>query len=182
MLLSAHSSALLLVDLQDRLLPTVLEQDELIERCRLMLHAARRLDVPVLVTEQYPKGLGPTVAAVAELLRPDEVIAKIAFSAMGDPHVVERIGMLGRETLVVAGAESHVCVLQTVLDLIGRGRKVAVVADAVGSRRAFDKETALVRMRRAGAQVVTADMVVFEWLERAGTDDFKALVPLLRGR
>lgn len=180
MLLAAHSSALLVVDLQGRLVPALEEPDRLIERCRLVLHAARRLQVPVLATEQYPKGLGPTVAPVAELIRPEEVVGKIAFSALREALPAERIGMLGRETLVVAGAEAHVCVLQTVLDLLARGRKVAVVADAVGSRRALDKQTGLVRMRRAGAQIVTADMVVFEWLERAGTDDFKALAPLLR--
>ncbi|WP_027133632.1 hydrolase [Geminicoccus roseus] len=180
MLLSAHSSALLLIDLQGRLVPALLDPESLIGRCRLVLTAARQLGVPVLATEQYPKGLGHTVAELNELLAPGEIVAKSAFSALREPQVAERIAMLDRETLVVAGAETHVCVLQTVLDLLARGRKVAVVSDASGSRRAADKKVALVRMRRAGAQIVTADMVAFEWLERAGTEDFKAMAPLLR--
>lgn len=180
MLLAAHSSALLLIDLQERLVPALADPDGLLARARLVLQAARRLEVPVLATEQYPKGLGPTAAALAPLLAADQLVAKTAFSALRDPQPAERIGMLGRETLVVIGAETHVCVLQTVLDLLARGRKVAVVADAVGSRRATDKEAGLVRMRRAGAQIVTAEMVVFEWLERAGTPEFKELAPLLR--
>jgi nicotinamidase-related amidase len=179
-LLAAHASALLVIDLQARLVPVLHLPDELIARCDILLRAAARLDVPVLATEQYPRGLGHLVPSVRELVGPDRIVPKIAFSAMRDPEPAERIAMLGRGTLVVIGAEAHVCVLQTVLDLLARGRKVAVVADGVGTRRPLDKEVALVRMRRAGAQIVTSDMVVFEWMERAGTDDFRELIPLLR--
>ena len=180
MRLAAHASALLVVDLQARLVPVLQGPDELIARCSILLRAAARLDVPVLATEQYPKGLGHLVPPIRELVGPERVVPKIAFSAMNDPEPAERIGQLGREMLVVVGAEAHICVLQTVLDLLARGRKVAVVADGVGSRRPLDKEVGLARMARAGAQIVTADMVVFEWMERAGTDAFKELIPLLR--
>jgi nicotinamidase-related amidase len=180
LLLAAHSSALLVVDLQDRLVPTLAEPEDLVARCRLLLLAAARLDVPVLATEQYPKGLGHLVPMIAALVPVASTVGKISFSALRDPEPAERIGQLSRETLVVIGAEAHVCVLQTVLDLLARGRKVAVVADGVGSRRIGDKEVGLARMARAGAQIVTADMVVFEWLERAGTTQFRELLPHLR--
>lgn len=180
MLLAADSCALLVIDLQSRLVPALVEPDELLSRCRLVLQAAVRLRVPVLATEQYPDGLGHLVPTIQELVPAEQVVAKIAFSALRDPEPSSRIGQLDRETYVVLGAETHVCVLQTVIDLLARGKKVAVVADGVGSRHLHNKLAGLHRMKQAGAQVVTAEMVVFEWLERAGTADFKALIPFLR--
>ncbi|HEX2529531.1 MAG TPA: isochorismatase family protein [Geminicoccus sp.] len=180
MLLAAQACALLVVDLQARLVPVLEAPEDLISRCRIVLQAAARLDVPVLATEQYPKGLGHLVLPIRSLIAPERVVPKIAFSAMRDPEPAERISQLGRDTIVVIGAEAHVCVLQTVIDLLARGRKVAVVADGVGTRRALDKEVGLGRMARAGAQIVTTDMVVFEWMERAGTEIFRELIPLLR--
>ena len=179
-LLASGSSALLVIDLQARLMPALADPEEVLERSRLVLHAARLLSVPILATEQYPKGLGPLVPEIAEMVPLDAVVSKIAFSALRDPEPADRIARLDREQLVVMGAETHVCVLQTVLDLLASGRKVTVVADAVGSRRLRDKEVGIARMERAGAEIVTADMVVFEWLERAGTPAFKELAPLLR--
>ena len=183
MLLDARSCALLVIDMQERLVPALADCAGLVDRCRLVAKAARQLAVPILATEQYPKGLGRTVTGLSEFIATDDILAKTAFSAMRDTAPAERIdaptGTLPT-TLVVIGAETHVCVLQTVVDLLERGRSVAVVADAVGSRRSYDKEVGLARMQRRGAEIVTAEMVVFEWLERAATPAFKALAPLLR--
>ena len=180
-MLTTEACAVLVIDLQEKLVPALTDQVAIVGRCRLVLEAARRLAVPALLTEQYPRGLGPTVPAIASLVAPSAV-AKTTFSALREAEAAARIESLGRERLVVMGAEAHVCVLQTVMDLLCRKRPVAVVADAIGSRQPSDLEAGLDRMRRAGADIVTAEMVVFEWLERAGTADFKALAPLLRNR
>ena len=179
-LLSAADSALLVVDLQERLMPAIDGGAAVLARAGLLLRAARRLGVPARASEQYPKGLGPTVPEIAELLDLGAVATKLTFSALREPACAEMIEQLAGDTVVVAGAETHVCVLQTVMDLLAQGRAVHVVEDAVGSRRASDKAAGLARMARAGAVIVTAEMVVFEWLERAGTPEFKELVGLLK--
>jgi len=178
MLLSAARSALLIVDAQTRLLPAVRDAAAALSRVRLLLEAARELGVPALATEQYPRGLGPTADALADLLPADARMEKISFSAVRETGFLDRLG--GRPEVVVCGFEAHVCVLQTCADLLEAGRAVAVVADAVGSRDPRNAERALDRLSRAGAQVVTAEMVVFEWMRRAGTPEFKRLSRLIR--
>jgi nicotinamidase-related amidase len=178
MLLSAASSALLIVDAQTRLLPAVRDGAAALSRVRLLLQAARELGVPALATEQYPRGLGPTADALADFLPAADRFEKISFSAVREPGFLDRLG--DRPQAVVCGFEAHVCVLQTAVGLLDAGRTVAVVADAVGSRDPRNAERALDRLARAGAWVVTSEMVVFEWMERAGTPAFKRLSGLIR--
>jgi nicotinamidase-related amidase len=180
-LLDSARCALMLVDLQARLLPALQGRDSLIRRVRLLLEAAVRLDVPVLATEQYPRGLGRTAPEVADVLPPDAmVLEKTAFSLLREPGAADRVAAVGRDTLVVAGAEAHVCVLQTAVQLREAGYRVAVCADAVASRRDADRATALARLHDLGVSQVTAEMVVFEWLQRADTAAFRALAPAIR--
>jgi nicotinamidase-related amidase len=180
-LLDSARCALMLVDLQARLLPALDGRALLVRRVRLLLQAAVRLEVPVLATEQYPRGLGPTDAAVAQLLPPDAaVLEKTAFSLLREPGAAERVAAAGRDTLLLAGAEAHVCVLQTAVQLHEAGYRVAVCTDAVASRRAPDRTAALARLRDLGVAGVTAEMAVFEWLERADTAAFRALAPAIR--
>lgn len=178
-LLTRQDSRLLTIDLQERLMPVINEGDSVIARTVTLVTAARLLDIPVTATEQYPRGLGPTVPLLADLL-PDRQ-EKTEFSCLNtldwnrdgsDPS--------GRFKVVVAGVEAHICVQQTVLDLLAHGFRVYVVADAVGSRRTLDRDTALQRMALSGAVITTTEAVVFEWCERSGTDEFKAISRLVK--
>jgi nicotinamidase-related amidase len=178
-LLSRDESRLLIIDMQEKILPVINDQEAVLANCLKLIEVANILNVPATATEQYPKGLGATVPAIAERLpdRPE----KIEFSCLNcldwnssasDPE--------GRFKVVVAGIESHVCVLQTVLDLLSQGFRVFVAADAVGSRKPLDREIALQRMASSGAVITTTESVLFEWCERAGTAEFKEISRLVR--
>jgi len=180
LLLDRTRSLLLVIDVQERLAPAIAEGGARIARTRLLLEGARRLEVPVLATEQYPKGLGRTVADLLPWPAGTEVFEKIAFSAVREPAFADRLAARERDQIVLCGMESHVCVLQTALDLLARGFAVFAVADACGSRRPESHELALARLRQEGARVVNAEMVLFEWLERAGTQTFRAISRLVK--
>lgn len=179
-LLSRTTSRLLVVDVQERLLRIMPQAAAVQARCRILVDAAQILGVPVDATEQYPKGLGETVAELAALIpsRPE----KKRFSAARSLPWMTRPVDDGRHQVVVAGIESHVCVLQTALDLVSAGFDVHVVADAVTSRNAIDAETALRRMSGEGVTVTTAEAVLFEWCETAEADEFKSISRLITGR
>ncbi|MGL4975304.1 MAG: hydrolase, partial [Bosea sp. (in: a-proteobacteria)] len=182
--LRALWSHLLVVDVQARLTPALAEPAAFLAQVKLLLAAARELDVPVTVTEQYPAGLGHTVPEVTAALPAGiPVLEKITFSALEANLVRNRLDNLrfdGREQLVVCGAEAHVCVLQTVMAALDAGYPVAVVTDAVASRKQHSHEIALQRMQAAGATLVTTEMVCFEWLGQAGTDSFKRLIAQIK--
>jgi len=174
-LLRAQDSCLLLVDVQEKLVPAVSAPEKLIANCAWLMELASVLGVPLLVSEQYPGGLGPTVAQLRTLAREDAVMEKVHFSCAEAPSCRSRIAAVGRTQIVLAGIEAHVCVLQTALDLLRLGKQVFVVADAVSSRSLLDAEVALGRMRAAGVAVVTREMVLFEWAHRGATAQFRAL-------
>ncbi|MGU3467628.1 isochorismatase family protein [Methylobacterium sp. C33D] len=175
-LIDSARSLLLVIDVQVRLMPTIAEGDGVVANAGRLLAAARLLDVPVLVTEQNAAGLGPTVPALAP--EPGTVFAKMSFGATRTPGFLERLP--ADRDLVVGGCEAHVCVLQTVLGLREAGRRVAVVADAVGSRRIGNREAALARMAAHGAEIVTTEMVAFEWLGTARHRRFRDVVRLIK--
>jgi len=179
-LLSRAHSVLVVIDVQEKLLPHVHEHGRLLQRLGLLLSAARTLDIPVVLTEQYPKGLGPTVAAVRELTPGCDPLAKTDFSCVSAAGFLERLAALNRSQVVLAGIETHVCVGQTALELCGRGTWVTVVADATGSRRPVDMEVAIKRFEASGVGVTTTEAVVFEWLRRAGTEEFKTIQQKLK--
>lgn len=178
-LLTSGSSRLLLVDLQEKLLPAMHGGDEVVANCEKLIAGAQVLNVPLSATEQYPKGLGPTIPQIAEHIpqRPD----KLRFScAESLDWALEDRAAMDRRQVVVAGIETHVCVLQTAFDLLSNQFDVFVVADAVTSRKPKDYEFALQRMRDSGVQLVTTEMVLFEWCEVAGSDEFKQISNLVR--
>ncbi|MEZ5773204.1 MAG: isochorismatase family protein [Hyphomicrobiaceae bacterium] len=179
-----QTSQLLIVDVQERLLPTIAEWQR-VERTTVQLaHVARRLAVTTTVSEQYPRGLGGTSPVILEAAGNEAVrLDKVEFSCMANAGLRERLETLrggGLRQIVVAGMEAHVCVAQTVLDLIAADFDVFVVADAVGSRSMESRRLALERMARQGAEIVDWEMAMFEWLERAGTPEFKELQGLLK--
>lgn len=145
-----------------------------------LIQAARLLRVPVFVTEQYPRGLGRTVPEIAEALADIQPREKLAFSACEAEGLVTELRERSIADVVLCGIETHVCVCQSALDLLDASMRVFVAADAVSSRTAANREAGLDRMRSAGATVVSTEMVIFEWLERAGTDEFKQVLKLVR--
>lgn len=183
--LKREESQLLIIDVQDRLLTTIDGHERVVSGCERLIRYARRLDVPITLSEQYPKGLGPTTSRLIEAAGNDAMrLDKVEFSCLANSELAEHLDSLrsdeDRGQIVVTGMEAHVCVLQTVLDLLEDGYEVYVVADAVGSRAATSRELALNRMRDLGASIVDNEMVMFEWLERAGTPEFKELQSLLK--
>lgn len=173
-LIAAEKSHLLLIDFQARLMPAIHEGEAVLANALRLGQAARLLDVPILRTEQYPAGLGPTVEPLQGF---GSVIEKVTFSSCGAQAFATAPF---REQLVVAGCETHVCVLQTVLDLLAVGRSVFVVADAVGSRAPLSRQIGLERMARAGAEIVTTEMVVFEWLGSSKHPKFREISRLIK--
>lgn len=180
MMMNASRAALLVVDMQERLVPAMADAGRLVRNAEVVARAAARLNVPVVASEQYPKGLGPTIPGLGNLLPGDTVLAKAEFSVMANAALRGRVASLGRRQVVVVGIEAHVCVMQTSLDLRTGGYETYVVADATSSRAEENRRAALARMATAGIHVVTTEMVVFEWLGRAGTDAFRELSALIR--
>ena len=177
MLLSAERSVLLLIDLQQRLMPAINAGDAVVARAARLAEAAALLDVPVLATEQYPEGLGPTVEALAGY--PRATLAKTAFSAAADPGF-QALLPAGTREIVIAGVETHVCVLQTALELVGSRHRVILAADAAGSRYPADHQAAVERARQHGVEVVTSEMVLFEWLRDSRNPAFRQVQKLVR--
>jgi nicotinamidase-related amidase len=176
-LLTAEGAVLLLIDLQQRLMPVIHDHETVLARAVRLAAAARRLDVPVRATEQNPAGLGPTVPPLAGY--PQAVLSKTTFSAAGDPGFPALLPA-GAGQIVVAGCEAHVCVLQTVLDLLASGRRVVWAADATGSRDPADRAAAIERARQHGAEIATSEMVLFEWLRDSRHPEFREVQKLLR--
>jgi nicotinamidase-related amidase len=140
-----------------------------------MMRLAQRLQVPVLVSEQYVKGLGATIKELKELAPAENFMEKVHFSCAADPTCMAKINLAEKNQVVLMGIESHVCVLQTAIGLLGQGKQVFVVADAVGSRDPHDAELARARLRQLGIQVISKEMAFFEWVHQAGTPEFKQL-------
>jgi nicotinamidase-related amidase len=179
-LMDSNGSALVVVDVQDRLANAMADRAETVRRVSTLLRSAERLDVPVLASEQYAKGIGHLVTELAGLVPPSAVVEKMHFSCLSEPGFADRFRALDRRQAVVCGMEAHVCVLQTAIALQHAGYETFVAADACSSRAASDKAAGLARMARAGVTVVTTEMVVFEWLHRAGTEAFRDLLGLIK--
>lgn len=179
-MLRRDRSCLVMVDMQERLLPVIEGGERVVAHGAILLRAARALAVPIIATEQYAKGLGPTVPALAALVPAFSPLDKLTFACTGDPGFRTALDRTACRQVVLFGIEAHVCVLQTALGLKARGQEVAVVADAVASRAPANRDLAIARMRQAGIAIVSTEMVVFEWMERAGTDEFRAVSRLIR--
>lgn len=175
MLLNTNQSQVLLIDIQSRLAPAIFDSAAVVQAAAWVLQIASLCEVPVLATEQYPKGLGHTLPALLELLPEQVIFEKIHFSALKENAIAAAIAAKNRPQVVVIGTESHVCVLQSVMDLLAAGYQVFVVSEAVGSRTLENKRLALSRMQQAGAVIISQEMLAFEWLERAGTELFRQI-------
>jgi nicotinamidase-related amidase len=179
-LLTADAAALLVIDVQDKLMAKIPGAGAVIANIAFLLDAARALEIPAAATEQYPRGLGPTVPDLAKRLpeRPD----KTAFSSCAVPSIVEGLRAAGRSKILLAGIETHVCVLHTALDLLDLGFGVYIAADAVASRSVVDHDVALRRLERAGAVLTTAEGAAFEWVGGSAHPRFKQISLLVQER
>ncbi|MHC4042986.1 isochorismatase family protein [Bradyrhizobium sp. 23AC] len=169
-------SILLIIDFQSRLMPAIHDGEAAVRNANRLIEAAKLLGIPRLFTEQNAKGLGPTVGEIA--IENDHLVHKQFFDACREEGFLDRVP--ADAIVVVAGCESHVCVQQTVLGLLHASRKTYVVRDALGSRHPEDKETAIRRMEHHGAEIVTTEMVVFEWLQTADSAHFRPVITLIK--
>lgn len=174
-LISPSLSTFVIIDMQGRLMPAISDGPRLLDNARRLVDAAGQLGVPILMTEQNPGGLGGTVP---ELAGSGPVISKMSFDCCAEPAFMAALA--GERDLVICGCEAHVCVLQTVITLLSHRRKVYLVQDAVGSRQDESKSVAITRMQRHGAEIVTTEMVVFEWLRSASHPQFRPVSKLIR--
>ena len=180
MLLQRAESQLLVVDMQERLAPAIKGIEAVERNCRLLLEGARELAVPVVVSEQYPQGLGRTLPTLLPLLGSNQAFEKMEFSCFANDNLRQALTGGGRRQHLLCGIEAHVCVLQSALDLQQAGEEVILVADAVGSRRPQNRDLALERAARAGIDIVSTEMVLFEWLRSAADPAFKSIAKSLR--
>jgi len=177
--LNADNITFVFIDLQQRLLARIPDSEKLVARNILVLECARALEIPMLVTTQYRKGLGELSSNFRERVCSVEM-DKTAFSCLADEKIREEIMRLGRDWAVLCGVETHICVLQTALDLIREGYRVAVVVDATGAHTPLDVEIGLKRLKDSGALLITAEMLIYELLGRSDTENFKKLLPLIK--
>ncbi|MHC4715693.1 MAG: hydrolase [Planctomycetota bacterium] len=179
-MLDRTDTAGILIDLQVKLARVIHQPQALIANCLKLIKGLGALEVPILVTEQNPAGLGPTVPEAAELLAPVEPITKLSFSCCGEPAFVHAVEGLGRKQLLLAGMEAHVCVYQTAADLAAAGYEVQIVADAVSSRDPDNKAAAIRKARSAGAGITTVEMALFELLKVAEGDAFRRIIEIVK--
>lgn len=178
-IIAAARSQLMVIDLQERLLPAMKDPESILKRAEAIVESATELGIPLLMSEQYPQGLGTTIKSLRELAGgASEAVSKVEFSCMAHAGLASRVldqaAEAQRDQVIIVGVEAHVCVLQTALDLVARDVQVYVVADATGSRKQLDYELSLSRMRQEGVRIVSTEMLLFEWVKKAGTESFRA--------
>lgn len=156
------------------------QKEELLRKCNILIEGLKVLDLPLLITEQYPKGLGSTISEISVRVKHLPHIEKIAFSCCDEPAVMQNAVMQDHKTIIICGIEAHVCVLQTVIDLHESGYRAVVVEDCISSRNPMDKRVAVERMREEGAVITTCESILFELARVAGTDEFKAISRLVK--
>lgn len=176
----AEDSVGLIIDMQERLYPYITDHDQLTKNTGILIEGLKALGIEIKVTEQYTKGLGFTIEPLKGLLSDISFIEKQAFSCCDEPRFYEDLAVAAPKWVIIAGIESHVCVLQTVIDLIANGYRPVLVEDCVGSRRPNDKNMAIERMRAEGAIITTYESLLFELLRFSGTDVFKKISKLVK--
>ncbi|MEH6650635.1 MAG: hydrolase [Motiliproteus sp.] len=175
MLISPDQSLLLVVDIQDKLVPAVCQPEKLIKQTRWLVEIAALLDVPVFASEQYPLGLGHTVSELLEKIPAANIVDKVHFSCAAEAGCLEPIEQQHRKQIIICGMEAHVCVLQTAIGLHQKGFDVFVIEDLISSRSEQDKQIAVERLRHLQIQLVSREMVAFEWMVKSGTEVFKTI-------
>lgn len=180
--ISRIEAVLVVIDAQERLAAAMPRRDETLAAIRALASGAHALGVPVLATRQYPKGIGEIVTELAEALSEAPVVDKLSFDCMAEPAFTVALRGAMRDRPILCGMEAHICVTQTALSMVEHGLRPVVVADAVCSRRDFDRDVALARLRHHGVDVVTVEQVLYEMLGQAGTEEFKRVLDIVKQR
>ena len=180
MRLSSEQSFLLVVDVQAQLAPHVDGGERVVTKCAALMRAARLLHLPIRITEHCADRIGHSVPEVAALVQPGDTLAKTHFCCTDEPGAIENFNALGRKQVVIAGMEAHVCAMQAALGFADHGFQCFFVEDASGSRRASDHKSATARLRMSNVQIVTTEMVMFEWLYRADRAEFRELLKIVK--
>jgi nicotinamidase-related amidase len=180
--LEANACALVVVDIQEKLLPPIFNHEALVKNSQLLIRLAKILELPIMVTTQYSKGLGATVPEIASLLPDVPAIDKMEFGCFGSEPFRSRLKALpgDRNTVLLCGMEAHICVMQSALGALNEGYLVHVASDAVGSRAEWNWKIGLERMKSAGAVISSTEMMMYELLRCSGTPQFKQLLPFLK--
>lgn len=180
MRINAAECSALVIDIQERLFPVMHEREELLKRVLLLLAGMEILKIPIMLTEQYPKGLGSTIEDIRASAASAGIIEKLSFSCCDEPRFLSALENLDKQMVIICGIEAHVCVLQTAIDLVSKGYFPVVVADCISSRNPVDKTVALERMRSEGAMITTSESLLFELTRVAGTSRFKSISRLVK--
>lgn len=179
-MLEIHDCCLVVVDVQGKLAQLMADRESLFKNIRILIQAAKILEIPILWCQQAPEALGPTVPEIAELLTGNEPIDKACFSCCGEERFTAELNALGREQVLLCGIETHVCIYQTAMDLMEGGLDVTVAADAVSSRTGQNREVALARLAAEGAGVSSTEMALFELLKTAKHARFREIAKLVK--
>ena len=179
-MLSLDNVVAVVVDVQEKLIPHIWEKGKIIKNIQILIKGMKILNVPILLIEQYPEGLGKTIPRIKDLLSDVSPISKMTFDCSGNKNFMERINDLKRKQVLLCGIETHVCIYQTAIALKSEGYEVDVVADTVSSRRQENKEIALQRMRNSGVGITSVETALFELLKTAEGKEFKEILKLVR--
>jgi len=179
-MLEVENTALVVIDVQEKFYRVMNEKESLLENLQKLIKGILVLNIPIIRTEQYPKGLGLTLLEISSLMPEIKPVSKVTFSCCGDENFLKELKKVNLKQMIVCGIESHVCVYQTVVDLLEAGYEVQVVADAVSSRTGENKETGLERMKAEGAKLTCTEMALFELLKVAGGDVFKEISKIVK--
>jgi len=179
-MLEIHNCCLVIIDVQGKLAQLMVDKKALFKNLQVLLQAAKILEIPILWCQQVPEALGPTLPEIAALLADSEPVNKACFSCCGEERFRTELGRLGRKQVLLCGIETHVCVYQTAMDLMPQGFDVTVIADAVSSRTAQNRQIALSRLAAEGAHISSAEMALFELLRTAQHPQFKQIARLVK--
>ena len=179
-MLNVDSTVLVVIDVQEKLFRLIYQREKLVDNLQRLIRGIQVLRIPIILTEQYPQGLGPTIPEVAALLTDVQPLPKLSFSCYGDEQFINALEALRRKQVLVAGIESHVCVYQTVVDLLSAGYQVNLVIDAVSSRTSENREVGINKMSHAGAFLTSTETVLFELLKVAKGEQFKAISKIVK--
>ncbi|MCF8379732.1 MAG: hydrolase [Bacteroidales bacterium] len=180
MRINIEESAGLIIDIQEKLFPHIADHDQLAVNTGILIEGLKILEVPIVVTEQYVKGLGSTIPSISTLLKENKAFEKMSFSCCDEFSFSKELEQLNKKYIIIAGIESHVCVLQTAIDLMKKGYQAVVIEDCVSSRRINDKNISIARMRQEGVIISTYESILFELTKVSGNEKFKAISKLVK--